>query len=92
MFPSIFDIQPRRVSYQITLIGVISGERRIEVQLPWENDIVPSFDDRQGLDTVSGCNHLSGNSIGGRPTFGDSTLQFGAVGEACSEISSEIIS
>jgi len=60
----------------ITLIGVIAGERRIEAQLPWENDTTSSFDDRQGLNIVSSCNHLSGNSIGGRPTFGDSTLKF----------------
>ena len=60
----------------ITLIGAVVGERRIEAQLPWENDTASSFDDRQGLDIVSGCNHLSGDSIGGRPTFGDSTLNF----------------
>ena len=47
----------------ITLIGVVAGERRIEAQLPWENDTVPSLDDRQGLGTYSGCNHLSGDSI-----------------------------
>ncbi len=35
----------------ITLIGAIAGERRIEARLPWENDTVPDFDDRQGLGT-----------------------------------------
>jgi len=60
----------------ITLIGAIAGERRIEAQLPWENDTASSFDDRQGLNTIFGCNHLSGDSIGGRPSFGDSTLKF----------------
>ena len=60
----------------ITLTGAVVGERRIEAKLPWENDTTSRFDDRQGLNTVSGCNNLSGNSIGGRPTFGDSTLKF----------------
>ena len=60
----------------ITLIGAVARERRIEAQLPWENDTVSSFDDRQGLNTVSSCNHLFGDSIGGRPSFGDSTLKF----------------
>ena len=54
----------------------VTRERRIEAQLPWENDTASSFDDRQGLNTFFGCNHLSGDSIGGKPTFGDSTLQF----------------
>ena len=35
----------------ITLIGAVAGERRIEAQLPWENDTVLDFDDRQGLGT-----------------------------------------
>ena len=35
----------------ITLTGTVAGERRIEAQLPWENDTVPDFDDRQGLGT-----------------------------------------
>jgi len=60
----------------ITLIGVIVGERRIEVELPWEKRIASSFDDRQGLNIVSSCNHLSGDSIDGRPNIGDSTLKF----------------
>ena len=60
----------------ITLIGAVAGERRIEAQLPWENDTVPDFDDRQGLGTYFGCNHLSSDSTGGRPSFGDSTLKF----------------
>ena len=60
----------------ITLIGAVVGERRIEAQLPWENDIASSFDDRQGLNTDFGCSHLYGDSIGGRPSFGDSTTKF----------------
>jgi len=60
----------------ITLIGAVAEERRIEAQLPWEKDTASSFDNGQGLNTVSGCNHLSGDSTGGRPIFGDSTLQF----------------
>ena len=60
----------------ITLIGVVAGEKRIEAQLPWENDTASSFDDRQGLNIVFGCNNLSGDSTGGRPTIGDSTLNF----------------
>jgi len=60
----------------ITLIGAVSRERRIEAQLPWENDTASSFDDRQGLNTIFGYNHLSDDSIGGKPSFGDSTLKF----------------
>ena len=53
----------------ITLIGAVAGERRIEAQLPWEDDIVSSFDDRQGLNTEFGCNHLSGDSTSGKPSL-----------------------
>jgi len=60
----------------ITLIGVVAGEEESKLTLPWENDVVSSFDDRQGLNIDVGCNHLSGDSIGGRPSFGDSTLKF----------------
>ena len=61
----------------ITLIGIVTKERgESELKLPLENDIVSSFDDRQGLNTDIGCNHLSSESIGGRPSFGDSTLKF----------------
>ena len=60
----------------ITLIGVVAGERRIEAQLPWENEIVLDFDDRQVLEIFFGCSHLSSDSTGGRPSFGDSTLEF----------------
>jgi len=60
----------------ITLIGAVVSEEESELKLPWENDIVSSLDDRQGLSTDVGCNHLFGDSIGGRPSFGDSTLKF----------------
>ena len=60
----------------ITLIGTVAEERRKEAQLPWENDTVPDFDDRQGLGTYSGYNNLSGDSTRGIPTFGNSTLKF----------------
>jgi len=60
----------------ITLIGTIAEEEESELKLPWENDIVSSLDDRQGLSIDAGCNHLSGDSIGGRPSFSDFTLKF----------------
>jgi len=60
----------------ITLIGTVSGENSIEAQLPSENDTVPNFYVRQGLGTYFGCNHLFGDSTSGKPSFGDSTLQF----------------
>ena len=76
MFPSISNIQPRRVSWGVNINWCHCQGEEIEAQLPWENDTAPYFDDRQGLGTFSGCNHLSDDSIGGRTTFGDSTLKF----------------
>ena len=76
MFQSISEIQPRRVSWGDNINWRRYRGEEIEAQLPWENDTVSSFDDRQGLKTVSSCNHLSGDSTRGRPAFGDSTFKF----------------
>jgi len=77
MFLSITDNNLGEFLGVITLIGAVAGERReSELKLPWENDIVSSFDDGQSLNTYVGCNHLSSDSIGGRQSFGDSTGEF----------------
>jgi len=76
----------------ITLIGTAAGERRIEAQLPWEKDTVPDFDDRQGLDTYFGCNHLFGDSTGGYHPLSTPLCSSGVVGEACSQKYLETIS
>jgi hypothetical protein len=60
-------------------LGVITNWRRcrgeeIEAQLPLGDDIDLIFDDRQRLDTLFGCNHLSGDSM--KDEFsGDSIVQ-----------------
>ena len=51
MFPSISEIQPRRVFWGDNINWRCCRGEEIEAQLPWENDIVPDFDDRQGLGT-----------------------------------------
>ena len=51
MFPSISEIQPRRVSWGDNINWHHCRGEEIEAQLPWENDTVPAFDDRQGLGT-----------------------------------------
>ena len=51
MFPSISEIQPRRVSWGDNINWFRCQGEDIEAQPPWENDTVPGFDDRQGLDT-----------------------------------------
>ena len=51
MFPSISEIQPRRVSWGDSINWHRCQGEEIEAQLPWENDTVLDFDDRQGLGT-----------------------------------------
>jgi len=76
MFPSISEIQPRRVSWgdNIKWHCCQGEENRSSASLG--DDTASSFDDRQGLNTDFGCNHMFGDSTGGRPSFGDSTLKF----------------
>jgi len=51
MFPSISEIQPRRVSWGDNINWRRCWGEEIETQLPWENDTIPGFDDKQGLGT-----------------------------------------
>ena len=51
MFPSISEIQPSRVSWGDNIDCRRCRVEEIEAQLPWENDTVPDFDDRQNLGT-----------------------------------------
>ena len=51
MFPSISEIQPRRVSWGDNINWHCCRGEEIEAQIPWENDTILDFDDRQGLDT-----------------------------------------
>ena len=51
MFSSIFELQPSRVSWGDNINWRRCRGEEIESQLPWENDTVPDFDDRQDLGT-----------------------------------------
>ncbi len=51
MFPSISELQPRRVSWGDNINSHCCGGEDIEAQLHRENDKVPDFDDRQSLGT-----------------------------------------
>ena len=51
MFPSISEIQPRRVSWGDNINWRRCRGEEIEAHLPSENDKVQGFDDRQGLNT-----------------------------------------
>jgi len=74
MFLSIFDIQPRRVSWGDNINWRRCWGEEIEAQLPWETTQFQALMIDNVWTHISGCNHLSGDSTGGRPTFGDSTL------------------
>ena len=73
MFPSISDIQPRRVSWGDNINWRRCRGEEIEAQLPWENDTVPDFDDRQSLDTFLVVIIYLATLLDDQPS-GDSTL------------------
>jgi len=50
MFPSISEIQPWRVSWGDNINWHCCRGEEIEARLPWENETVLDFDDRQGPD------------------------------------------
>ena len=75
MFPSISELQPRRVSWGDNINWHRCRGEEIEAQLPWENNTVPCFDARQGLDTFQVVIIYLMTLLEDQPS-GDSTFQF----------------
>jgi len=64
----------------------------IEAQLPWENETVPDFDDRQGLGTFLVVIIYLATPLEEDQHFSTPHCSAGLVCVACSEISTEITS
>ena len=92
MFPSISEIQPRRVSWGDNINWRRCRGEEIEAHLPWENDTVPCFDDRQGLDTFLVVIIYLVTPLEEDHPLATPHRSPGSVCEACSEKSSEITS